>query len=257
MAPRPRRSLLHPAGSVLAGVALVLAVACAAGLVAAVLGNRSGWWSFQQSFAILKWTVYADFIALLVSAAGLVLALVSRSWGSAMSTVAALVISAGVLWVPASMREAARRVPPIHDITTDMEQPPRFVAVLERRRDAPNSTEYEGPALAALQKAAYPDLAPAELGVAPARAFDAAGRAARALGWEIVASVPGEGRLEATDTTPWWGFKDDVVVRVTPSARGSRVDVRSVSRVGQSDLGVNARRIRAFLRELRAAAAGG
>jgi uncharacterized protein (DUF1499 family) len=91
------------------------------------------------------------------------------------------------------------------------------------------------------------------LPAAPDRVFDRALSVARKLGWVVVAAVPAEGRIEATDTTRWFGFKDDVVVRVAPAAGGSRVDVRSVSRVGRSDLGTNARRIRAFLRELRAA----
>jgi uncharacterized protein (DUF1499 family) len=66
-----------------------------------------------------------------------------------------------------------------------------------------------------------------------------------------VSEAPAEGRLEATDTTFWFGFKDDVVVRVRPDGTGSRVDVRSLSRVGRSDLGMNARRIRRFLERLR------
>ena len=78
---------------------------------------------------------------------------------------------------------------------------------------------------------------------------------ALALGWQIVATAPAEGRLEATDRTRWFGFRDDVVVRVRPDGAGSRVDVRSVSRVGRSDLGTNARRIQAFLAALRTALA--
>jgi uncharacterized protein (DUF1499 family) len=75
--------------------------------------------------------------------------------------------------------------------------------------------------------------------------------AARALDWEIVASDAPAGRIEATATTMWFGFKDDIVVRVRPEAGGgSRVDVRSVSRVGQSDVGANAKRIREFIRRL-------
>jgi len=81
----------------------------------------------------------------------------------------------------------------------------------------------------------------------PDRAFARAQAAARALGWRIVAAAPAEGRLEASDTTWWFGFTDDIVVRVRATAQGSRIDVRSASRVGRSDLGVNARRIRAFL----------
>ena len=82
-------------------------------------------------------------------------------------------------------------------------------------------------------------------------AFIRAERAARAQGWEMVAVVPAEGRIEATETTRWFGFKDDVVIRVRPAAAGSRVDVRSVSRVGRGDVGTNARRVRAFLEALR------
>jgi len=83
-----------------------------------------------------------------------------------------------------------------------------------------------------------------------AQAFTAAVQTAEALGWEVVAADPVAGRLEATDTTFWFGFKDDIVVRIRSQPDGSRVDVRSVSRVGRSDVGTNARRIREFLRRL-------
>ena len=76
--------------------------------------------------------------------------------------------------------------------------------------------------------------------------------AAERMGWTMVASSPAEGRIEATDKTLWYGFKDDIVIRVTPSAGGSKVDVRSVSRVGRSDIGINAQRIRRYLEKLKA-----
>jgi uncharacterized protein (DUF1499 family) len=88
------------------------------------------------------------------------------------------------------------------------------------------------------------------LDVPPGKVFNDAQRVARDMGWEIVAAVPGEGRIEATDTTLLYGFTDDVVVRITPSGQGTRVDVRSVSRMGKSDIGVNAKRIRTFLAKL-------
>ena len=90
------------------------------------------------------------------------------------------------------------------------------------------------------------------LDLPPARTFDLADRAARKMGWDIVALVPEQGRIEATASTLLFGFKDDVVIRITPEAGGSRVDMRSVSRVGGSDIGANARRIRAFMKELQA-----
>ena len=93
---------------------------------------------------------------------------------------------------------------------------------------------------------------PLRFAAPPDRVFAAVEAAARALGWEIVAALPAEGRLEATATTAWFGFKDDVVVRVRAEGAGSRVDVRSLSRIGVGDLGTNAARVRAFLAQLRA-----
>jgi uncharacterized protein (DUF1499 family) len=124
------------------------------------------------------------------------------------------------------------------------------VAVLAQRAGAANPAEYGGADVAAQQRTAYPDIRPVTLSDPPARAFERALAAARGEGWEIVAAVPAEGRIEATDTTRWFGFKDDVVVRVKPEGSGSRVDVRSLSRVGKSDVGKNASRIREYLRAL-------
>ncbi|HEX5865846.1 MAG TPA: DUF1499 domain-containing protein [Casimicrobiaceae bacterium] len=152
--------------------------------------------------------------------------------------------------VPFVMLQNAKASPPIHDITTDAENPPRFVAMVALRQGSPNPVEYQGEAVARQQRMAYPDIRPARLAEAPAAAFKRALNAARDVGWQVVAEVPDEGRIEATDTTVWFGFKDDIVIRVTPAAGGSRIDVRSVSRLGQGDLGKNAARIRAFLGRL-------
>jgi uncharacterized protein (DUF1499 family) len=136
-------------------------------------------------------------------------------------------------------------------VSTDLEAPPPFVAVLPLRAGAPNPPGYDGPAVAEQQRQAFPHLVPARFSAAPAAVFAAVAEVARTMGWEIVAAVPEEGRLEATATTRWFGFKDDVVVRVRAEGDGTRVDVRSKSRVGRSDLGTNARRLQAFLARLR------
>jgi uncharacterized protein (DUF1499 family) len=158
------------------------------------------------------------------------------------------VLALGVFAVPWNLMRQARAVPPIHDISTDTDDPPAFVAVIARREAtrASNPPEYAGAEIAAQQKAAYPDLVTLRVEAPPDQAFASARTAAQSLGWEIVAADAAEGRLEATDTTRWFGFKDDVVVRVRPDGAGSRVDVRSKSRVGRSDVGANAARIRAF-----------
>ncbi len=151
--------------------------------------------------------------------------------------------------VPLAMLERAKRAPPIHDISTDTADPPPLVPVVPLRDGAPNSIEYAGESVAAQQHAAYPDIRPLWYGIRPSERTGARD-AARRMGWAIDASVPADGRIEATDTTPWFGFKDDIVVRITPTASGSRVDVRSKSRVGRGDAGTNARRIRGFRERL-------
>lgn len=141
--------------------------------------------------------------------------------------------------------------PRIHDITTDPADPPLFVSLLTRRGLKVSPPGYDGPEAAAQQRDAYPDIQPLVLGVPRAQAFDAAVAAARGMGWEMVASDPATGRIEAIATTLLLRFKDDVVIRVRGEGTGSRIDVRSKSRVGVGDLGTNARRIRRFLSALR------
>jgi Protein of unknown function (DUF1499) len=172
-------------------------------------------------------------------AAGIVLALLAAAIG--------LVVAA----VPVSWRLNAKKLPLIHDITTDTLHPPQFVAILPLRRDAPNPALYGGPEVAEQQKAAYADLRTEVLGLPAGRAFDLALATARAAGWRIVTAVPAEGRIEATDTTFWFGFTDDIVIRITAAGERTLLDIRSVSRVGKSDVGTNARRIRSYLKRLR------
>ena len=142
---------------------------------------------------------------------------------------------------------------PINDITTDPDDPPPFVDVLPLRRRAWTSAAYPGPEAAALQRATWPDITPLVL-ARPRPAVHVAVRAAmERRGWAIVGDDPAEGRLEAIATTRWLRFKDDIVVRLRDLPGGrTRVDVRSKSRIGRSDLGTNARRIRELLRTLAA-----
>lgn len=238
-----------------AGLALTLAGSLA--LLLSGVGTRWDWWDFRTGFLVLRWTLYGGPAIIVVTLAGLVLGLLARTGRSLLVSLLTLGLLAAVAAVPVGYLLSAGRVPPIHDITTDPDDPPRFVAVLPRRRGAPNTAEYGGAALAAQQRAGYPDLRPARFAAAPDVVFARATEVARSLGWEIVAAAPAEGRLEATDRTRWFGFRDDVVVRVRPDGAGTRVDVRSVSRVGRSDLGTNARRIRRFLEAMEAALPGG
>jgi hypothetical protein len=149
-------------------------------------------------------------------------------------------------YLPWQQKQQAQALPKIHDISTDLANPPAFVKILPLRANAPNSAVYGGAEIATAQKAGYPDIQPREVALPVEAAFASALTAAGAMGWEIVNVDAGQGLIEATATTFWFGFKDDVVIRVTPAAAGSRIDMRSVSRVGRSDVGANAARIRKY-----------
>ncbi|HEX4330604.1 MAG TPA: DUF1499 domain-containing protein [Usitatibacter sp.] len=220
-------------------------------LVASGPVTRANLWSWQYGLRAYSWAAYTGLAA---AGLGLVLSLlaaVPRWRKGAWIPVIALCAGAAALTPPILLFEKAKSVPPIHDITTDPFNPPRFVSLLAARMASPNGAEYGGIAIAAQQQKGYPDIKPAIVKAAPAEAMQRAIDAARALGWQVAASDVATGRLEATDTTPWFGFKDDIVVRVRaePSG-GSRVDVRSASRVGRSDIGTNAGRVREFLSRL-------
>jgi uncharacterized protein (DUF1499 family) len=232
--------------------ALVMAVAVAAFtmLIASGPGTRLGLWPWQTGIALMKWATYTGLAAGLGALVLIVLLVVPRWRERSWIPVAALVLAIVAAAPPILLLEHAKSVPAIHDITTDPFDPPAFVALLEERTKAPNGAAYGGPAVAAQQQRAYPDIKSLVLKAAPREAMQRAIDAARKLDWEIVSSDTPSGRIEATATTTWFGFKDDVVVRVRPEGGGSRVDVRSVSRVGDSDVGANAKRIREFLSRL-------
>lgn len=231
-------------------VGLTVAIASAAALAVSGPGNRFGWWDYRVAFSVMRMAAWGGAAGVVLCVPAVIMAAASGTRRALALAVVGIVAGALTVALPWQFRQRAQKVPPIHDITTDTEHPPRFVAAVPLRKHAPNTLEYGGAELARAQKQGYPDITPLTLPVDPATAFDQCLRAARSQGWDIVAAVPAELRIEATDTTPFFGFKDDVVVRITPAGGGSRVDVRSVSRVGRSDLGKNAERIRAFLRAL-------
>lgn len=228
---------------------LALSVIAALLLLAAGPGTRMEWWDFRTGFSLMRWAAFAGVAAAAIALAMLAVPRTRRT--GAGTLVAALLVGLGVAFVPWNGMRQAKKVPPIHDISTDTRRPPEFVAILPLRVDAPNPAVYGGVDVAQAQAEAYPDLQTRRMGLAPEQAFDRALATARIMDWEIVAADPAAGRIEATATTLWFGFKDDVVIRVEADrVDGSRIDVRSVSRVGKSDAGTNAKRIRAYLEML-------
>jgi len=150
--------------------------------------------------------------------------------------------------VPMQMKQRAQSVPPIHDITTDMNNPPAFKVLAAAREEAPNAVGYPGAETARQQQAAYPQLKPITLNMPITNAMDAVTATIQARGWDIAGTT--DNTIEATATTRWFGFKDDVAIRMTETENGVQIDIRSASRVGKSDLGTNAERIQAFLEDL-------
>ena len=143
------------------------------------------------------------------------------------------------------------KAPMIHDITTDTDNPPVFIFIQADDGYRVNSLVYSGAEVSAQQKLAYPDIQTLITSLPPRQVYQKAIFVASLLGWEIIAKDLPSFRFEAITRTPLFGFVDDIAVRITPlAAGGSAVDVRSMSRVGISDLGANAKRIRRFLGEL-------
>jgi uncharacterized protein (DUF1499 family) len=229
---------------------LILALAVALVAILAGFGSRWDWWTFRTGFSLLRWAIYGAIALLPLAALALFFAARRHARAGVLRAGAALLVALVLVGVGLQWRARRAEAPPIHDITTDTENPPAFVAIAPLRVDAPNPVEYAGEATAEQQRAAYPDIRPVRLDVAPAEAFERALAAVDRMGWRLVAAEPAEGRIEATDRTFWFGFYDDVVIRVRPADAASIIDIRSKSRVGRGDIGTNARRVRALTRLL-------
>lgn len=228
--------------------------------LAAAIGSGQGLWHFAVGLTALRWMLYLAAAGLLISVVALIWGLVRRGSVPLWLPVLAMAIAAIYVWQVLGVRQLAEQNPPIHDVTTDLASVPQFTALAVRpdnfdtvpdrdRADLkPLSNEQRW---AVYHREAYADIAPLILGAPPARVYDAAVELVGDRGWQIALADRAQGRIEATDTVSLFRFKDDVVILITPAPGGARVDMRSVSRVGVSDLGYNAARVRAFLADLR------
>ena len=258
-------SIASPLAPVL-NIAAILALVAGLGigLYAAIgpLGVWLGQWNFTRGFDMLRVVnAYADWIAgigLLVTIAAFAGAFAMKLGNSTRLASLALVgtlVAALAYFVPESFRPP-EGTPFIHDITTDTVNVPRYVAIAPIRANAPNTMEYGvGENMtperhAELQNSFYPDILPQRFNEPVEAVFERALAAVDTLGWELVAAVPEEGRIEATDTTFWFRFKDDVVVYITSEGNETVLNARSLSRVGGSDVGKNAARLREFFAQL-------
>ena len=218
-------------------------------LPAGALGSRFGVWAFTAGFNLLFGGVLLACIALVLGIAGFIRAKMRGRSADRPLIVAGVVASVVTLAWMGVQYNAANSVPPIHDIATDRQDPPVFDKIAALRGPGTNSLEYTEEE-ARQQAEGYPHLAGGHSADGVAATVERAAAIARELGWEVVNEDGEQGIVEATHTTFWFGFKDDVVIRVRPDDSGSIVDLRSVSRIGQSDLGANAARISDFLARL-------
>jgi len=236
--------------------ATALMVGAVVGLVClpvGALGTRVGIWGFQGGLMLLAVGVVLAAIVFFLGIIGFAYSATKKMSAERNSISVGVVVSVVILVMMGSQFMAASSVPAIHNISTDTEQPPEFDKIVALRdAQTSNPLAYDAEALAELQRGAYPQVQPLISATGSAEMLDQAVQVLTGMGMEIVDVNESAGRVEATDTTFWFGFKDDVVVRVRGEGSGSVVDIRSVSRVGQSDLGKNAARISEILAGLKA-----
>ena len=228
-------------GFLASGALAAAAVACA---VLGPLGARSGLLPSGAGEGLFRGAIPCALVAVAMAIPAM------RRSGRWIRGLAIIAVAVAAAVLPVRTWIAARSAPPIHDVTTDLDNPPRYVAVSRLRVPPANSVEYGGEATARQQRASYGDLRPLIVQAPPPRVLAMAADTARAQGWTVLAQDIGFGdlgRLEATDTSFLFGRIDDVVVRVVPHPAGSRVDVRSSARAEGADGGRNATRIRHFL----------
>lgn len=222
---------------------LLLGVAALAAWVTAGIGSRQGWWHFTLGLQVSEWASYAATLALILSICGAVQSRPGARRRGLLVAVLGTAASLPLVAMAIQWEYATRTYPAINDISTDTRDAPVFW-------DMPVPTDYPGAKVAALQREAYPDLTSLKLATPANQTFEHALALVKDKGWEVVSSVPEEGRIEATTKSLLYGFTDEVAVRVKPAEGGSTVDVRSRSRVGRIDRGMNAKRIRAYMADL-------
>ena len=243
----------------LASWARNLAIFSVVAVLVSILIVRFGFLEMKPALATFFGALACAGLSILVSFAAF--AAIWQNGSRGMSRILlALLIDTVVLAYPAYLAVQYRRLPPIHDITTDPIDPPRFEALAPLRTgDGTNPAVYAGLYSAEQQRLAYPDIETVELDVPAQRAFDITKRLVAKRKWLVIDEREPQpprrlGRIEAVARTPIMGFREDVSIRVTPDGDGSRVDIRSASRYFESDLGSNAARVAKLIDEINSAA---
>jgi hypothetical protein len=236
-------------------------VSLAVGLVAA-LGTRLGLWSVDFGLLTLfPWCVGIGILTFVAGAAWALWAVIANDSTGARYGLIGLIGAILVLYNPVTEYSDAYGMPAIADATTDTEHPPVFVSLLSQRGANASAPDYNGSApmtfdgktstVAQTQHKYYGEIHSVAILMSPERLFKRAVSASYAMGWDVVAIAPDEGRIEATDTSFFFGIKDDIVIRVKPSGMGAKLDIRSKARFdGDYHANRNVLRIRSFMKAL-------
>ena len=232
-----------------------LAIFSVIAVVVSILIVRFGFLEMKPALATFFGALALAVLSILVGLAAF--AAIWQNGSRGMSRILlALLINAIILAYPAYLALQYRKLPPIHDITTDPIDPPRFEALARLRTgEGTNTAVYAGLYSAEQQRLAYPDVETVELDVPVQRAFEVTLQLVSKRKWLVIDERPPQpprrvGRIEAVARTPIMGFREDVSIRVTPDGEGSRVDIRSSSRYFESDLGSNAARITSLIDDI-------
>jgi len=226
-----------------------LSLASAFLLLVSALGTRLNFWPYTTGI-LLSLAAFVLAMGVLLLALGLLVrawrrSLLNRAGPLVFYTLPALLVTLLI----SRMIAVSSSLPPIHNVSTDWVNPPQFSQMLTSIRSAEGSNDLSyTPEIAQLQRQAYSDLSPILSGGTFRQSFDKALRTVNSLGWTLQTANPRTGLIEATDTSFWFGFRDDIAIRIQDDSVGSRIDLRSVSRVGRADFGKNASRIRSFIR---------
>jgi uncharacterized protein (DUF1499 family) len=237
-------------------IGFILALLCAVVAIGSGLGYRLGLWHFRTGFEILKWSFFVSGATLLILLACMFF-VQTKTRADSMIGIAGIIICLVLVYVPYSWKKTLDAYPYIHDISTDTLNPPDFVIVDQLRAADDHSIEYDGLEVAELQAKAYPDIKTLVIDGDIEKHLQSAENVLNDMNLDIVSVDIESGRIEAVATSFLFGFKDDMVIRMTETDTAQvAVDVRSQSRVGKSDLGQNAKRIRRFMEGLAAHGAG-
>jgi len=236
-----------------------LAIFSVVAVLVSVLIVRFGFLELKPALATFFGALAFALLSILVGLAGAIAIWQDGSRGISRILVAFL-INAALLAYPAYLAVQYRKLPPIHDITTDPIDPPRFDALARLRTgDGTNPAVYAGLYSAERQRIAYPDIETVELEIPVQRAYEITLQLVNKRKWLVIDERSPQpprriGRIEAVARTPIMGFREDVSIRVTPDGEDSRVDIRSASRYFESDLGSNAARVRKLIDDITTAA---